>query len=504
MEFINVNVSYVSTPGITTGLKIVNSISNLEENLAALRAEKDLNGIGAYLEAEVSKDGLSFNVKIPFFLASNDELLNLDRKNKVNPLALKMLEDQALRNPGTFDLDAYKTAKTAEINARIAALGATPDPDLLEELNDELDEVTALKKKDTQKILKKEIASLSIKKKLDVSTLTTDADRMAAVQEYINEWKKLFAYKAVLKNLTWSQKRGISKLNNKFFKAGTAIALAAALAVTTVTTKAFGIFNKKNTTSKTKQEVFDNTVRPTATNDSRTISEVMETRSTKTKAPTKKPVVTYTPAPTRKPTATYTPAPTRKPIVIYTPTPEVTKEPKNSLSSEFFDKCYKNNYSKFNYLYSEISKYYNYSDCITAYTIVENLNDLDVSKISASNLKKYITNARALIAFAIESNNYPIDSMREYNYSIVQSCLNGQYDKGIKYVQNASESSEPLVDVITIGQFLEAYMPEVTMFDSEIYYKEIEEYIDKIKSGKYQVSYVEPEIIKTLGTYPNV
>ena len=94
--------------------------------------------------------------------------------------------------------------------------------------------------------------------------------------------------------------------------------------------------------------------------------------------------------------------------------------------------------------------------------------------------------------------------MREYNYSIVQSCLNGQYDKGIKYVQNASESSEPLVDVITIGQFLEAYMPEVTMFDSEIYYKEIEEYIDKIKSGKYQVSYVEPEIIKTLGTYPNV
>jgi len=482
MEIINVKIVNTNLTGSrkTKAVKMVKTWKAFKRNLAAGKKEKDLTGIGPYLEVEVKeeKDSANLTVKVPFFLASNkNKLVDENVVNRINPLALRIMEEYYRSHYSSFDIEAYKSAEVAKIDDAISALGATPDADELAALNSKKAKVTALVKKDTQKLLRDKVVELEeIPNEIDLSKYRSTKAKVNEMKKFASKKEDLIKTKSTLKKLKWSEKRGFSKLNNKVFKRVTAIILAGAFATSATVTKLFGLWPKNGLFSKNKKVVSDQTGKNITINDDTTISEIAELVKTT-------PTVKLTATPTIKPTPTIQ---------------------KYNVDSDYFKNLCAVNYDKFSYIEKNINKYYNYASCIEAYTLLENLDSLDTSRISKNVLKNSITSARALIAFLITYNPVCSDyiNIREYNKPIVQDILNGKYDSGINYVKNASESSEPIIDMLTIGQLEEAYMSNVSDFDNNIYYKEIDEYIKVIVDGSYKISYIEPAKIKSLGSYP--
>ena len=513
MEIVNVRIENMNLIGTkkTKAVKNVKTWRAFKKNLDAGKKEEDFTGIGPYLEVEAKeeKDSVSLTVKVPFFLASEKgKFVDADKVNRVNPLAIKIIEEFYKDHHPTFDIGAYVTSETARIDAEITALGATPDPDRLAALNDERARVTALKKKDTQRFLRAQVETLEEEpNEIDLSGIRSNKAKVAAMQTFVSNKIKLLNYKEVLKHVKWSEKRGFSKLNNKFFKSGLALVLAGGLAFSATVTKLFGLWPKvkesKNKTKIVSQINGDSSVKETVDENGNTVITITPLPSIKPTA-----VINPTATATMKPTATPTKKPTPTPTVK--PTKEPTPTPKPSLNSTEFNTKYESNKAKFNGVKSNISGYYNYDECVKAYTIIENLDDLDVSSLSRKELDKYIGNARALIAFAITSNPVCTDYMdiRESNHQIVQDVLDGNYASAINFVRNASEAGEPLTDMLAVGQLLQASSGFVGKdsqeFDTKFYPTEINQYMDKILKGEYQISFVEPAKTLKIGVYPNV
>ena len=494
MEIINVKVESGSlvARNVTKAVKISKTWKEFKKNLAAGKNERDFTGIGPYLEVEVKDDaGNNLTVKVPFFLASEkDKLVDAKKVNPANPLALQIMEEYYKTSCPKFDIEQYKTDEIKKIDDEIAALGATPDPDKLNELNAKKAKITALKKKNTQRILKEEIAELENgPDEIDLTGYRSNKQQVSAMLDFIRNKEKLIRYKENLKHLTWSEKTGFHKLNNKYFKRVvaiiTALALGSSFVVVGIVKDVFGLWSKAKD-SKPKNKIV------TTVDDSEVLKTNGQNTSLVTAEPTAKIVATPTTTPTVKPTKE----------------PTATPKSKYGVNDSEFESNVKVNMAKFNGLEAKFSKYkyYNYEECVKGYTFVEHLNKMDTSKISRQTLEKYVVGAKVLIAFAIAENPVCPDyiNMRENNHQIVQDILDGKYHSGVNYILNASESNEPLIDMLTIGQLEMQYNPDASNFEKNIYLNEICEYEQKICNGDYIESELEAAKTKTIGSYPNV
>ena len=489
MEFIN----YTRRDAVSSssGIKSLSSRIGLLLNLAPGKKEHTFSGIGTYLEADVKEKNTSFMVKIPFFSAyKKNNFINKNGINYINPLAKTIIKNVTKKKASRFDLAAFKTYKTNELNSRISALGTTPeDLALKTELENERDNVIgAAKLNDSQKLIKNEIKYLDniIKQGLDLRKYSNDTARKAAIKSFCDlcEFDELL--KVQQKNLTWKQKKGINKINNKITKRVGAGLLALSLAFTGVhfsglVVKAKEVWNFITKGSKTKTTQIVPTEAP----------EVVATRE---------PVVTVAPTLTE-----------REPIITVPPRttetePKVTMAPSvsgnNTFNSEAYEIAYNSNMQAFSglkELFDSRSQYYGFSfeDMIEAYTCIEHVHEIT---ISANQIKSYLAAARTLVNLAIETGIYNQLPLREETFAVLQNCFDGNLESGIDFVRNSFDAKKPLLDVITIGETESnlLYGNQLLSFNNEVYFNILNKYISAISNGTFVLSETEIAKIKTL------
>ncbi len=495
MEFINYNRKDVSSATTaSTSIKNVRSITGLKRNLEDGKKEITFSGLGSYLEIDVKHKGTTKKVKIPFFSAfKKDKFVNTNGYAYVNPLAEKVIRKVVKGNVPTFELTDFQAAATAELNARIGALGTTPaevaEKTRLENRRDNV--IATAKKKDSDKLVRDEIKYLEdvVKRGVNLGACSNDTDRKAALVRYANQFERLMTLKAQAKKLTWSQKKGIRRFNNKHVKrigAGlAAIAVAAGLV-------ACRIFEFPKHAWETVEDWFN---KPRVT-------------TSQTVNPTQAPV--QTPAPTvnvtKAPTATPTPTVVPTQVPTATPVAPMATSNKHSLNSEMFTTAREANYANFEFLRVFAEQYgFDYDQLIEGYTFVEHAHDLDTTGLSRSVIENHIVNARTLIALTLSTGSFDVLPLRIETQQTMQQCLNGDAAAGIRFVEQAHESGEPLIDAITIGEIESGvlYDAELLNFNQGVYYPELEEYKDAISTGSLNVAFVEPAKVLSLGTIEN-
>ena len=490
MEFVNYNRKDVSAATTaSTGIKNVRSITSLKLNLKSGKNETTFSGLGSYLEVDVKQKGATKKVKIPFFSAyKKDKFINVDGYAFINPLAKKIIEKVVKNNIPEFDLVAFQTDATNEINDRINALGTSP-AEVLEKakLENRRDNVIATaRKKDSDKLVKEEIAYLEdvIKKGVNVRAYTNDINRKAALAKHCNQLERLIVLKSQSKKLTWSQKKGISKLNNKTLKRVgvglAALAVAAGLVIGRVIDFPKYTWNTiKNWFNKPKATVTQ-TVGPLKKASITPIPKAQQT-------PTKVPIVTVAP--------TNTPIPTNTLVI------QKIRRNLNTMDSEMFIVAAQANYDNFIDAKNYLTKYgYNYEDVINSYTVIEHLHQLDTTRLTSEDIHRHIANARTLVAMIVSSGAYNSLPLRSETFETMQDCLNGNPEAGARFVAICSEYNEPLLDMLAIGE-LESnliFNQELYNFNVNIYYPEINEYKTRILNDSFEVTSVEPSKVKTL------
>lgn len=491
MEFINYNRRDVGSSGTaSTGIKNVRSITGLKLNLEAGKHETTFSGLGSYLEIDVKHKGTSKKVKIPFFSAyGKDKFINVDGFAFVNPLAKKVIDKVIKANVPTFELTDFQSAATAELNDRINALGTSPaevaEKARLENIRDNV--IANAKKKDSDKLVRDEIKYLEevIKRGVNLRACSNDTARKDALTKYCNQFERLETLKAQLKKLTWTQKRGIRKLNNKIFKRVTAGAAAVALAAGLVAGQIFEFpkhaWENVESWFRRPKATTTQTVAPTAT-------------------PTSTPVVTV--APTAKATSTI--APTATPTAV--PTAAVAQSSgKYNFDSEMFTTAYQANFDNF-IDYREIAENYgfDYQSLIQGYTYVEHAQEMNITGVRADDIQEYINQTRFFLSLLLSTGNYSQLPLRQETLDTMQDSLNENPAAGINFVSQACESKEPLLDMLTIGELESGliYDQQLLDFNNNVYFKEIEEYKTRILNGTLEIAALELSKVKTLGSYP--
>lgn len=495
MEFINYIRKDVHSATIaSTGIKNVKTLTGLKLNLEDGKNETTFSGLGSYLEIDVSNKGTSKKVKIPFFSAyKKDKFVNPNGFAFVNPLAKKIVAKVKKENVPDFDLTVFQTDTIAELNRRINLLGTTPaeiaEKTELESRRDNV--ITNAKKKDSDKLVREEIKYLEevINNGANLAVCTNDTKRKEALKTYADQFERLMTLKEQLKTLTWSQKRGIRKLNNKVFK----IVAAGAAAVLVAGGIAIGYIKDFPKNFKDKVDSWFNSPKAKATE---TVTPTVLTTPTATITETIAPTATITPTAT----TTSTPVPT----IACTDTPAPRKTG-YEIGSEMYNDSLEGNYNNFANYQEMVEKYgIDFYSLIEGYTFVEHAHEMDITGISNKQLDNYINNARTMVSIVVNNGDFYQLPLRQETMEAIQDCLDGSPEAGIYFVSNSCEAKEPLLDMLTVGEVEALCMrdQELLDFNVNVYYKEIEDYKNKIKDNSLEVAEAEINKIKKYGIYP--
>ncbi len=462
--------------------KIVSKSSSISKEIKArtskigliLKKKEDtFKGLGAYLEVDVKQRNNSSNmIKIPFFSTyEKDKFVNIKGINYVNPLAKKIIRRVKKKTVEPFNFETFKAYKINQVDARIALLGDTPeDLEIKNGLQELKNKINNAPEKYSCRFIKNEISYLDniIKKGLNLRNYSNEEKRKTAITLFCDCCEICETLKQQKKHLTWKQKRGLNKFNNRITRRIGAGVVAGAIALTGshllgVTDAIKKLFNKD--TAKPKSTA------STLIEDSKVIetpkSEISETGF-------------------------------ESQIVEQAPVESLTiNKEKYDVNNEKFVSKRTANYEKYFYM-SEIigqSPYLDttYNDMINSLTIIENIDEL---KVNSSELKNHIMNARNFINLSLAHNNYNELNLQTQTFDIMQKCFDRNYNLGIEFVNNGLESKTPFLDVLAIGQTLESLLDadKLNYFEN-LYYSEINDYCNAIIEEKLETS---KEVIKVL------
>ena len=460
MEFIDYTMKKATAA--STYIKLVHSKQGLNLNLKPGKNERTFSGIGIYLEVDVLKKGSSSKVRIPFFNAyDNDKFVNINGYNFVNPLAEKIITEVVENKNPKFDLLTFQTVKTAELDARIGSLGTSPE-DLAEKARLEhiRDDIIALAvKRDSQNLAKFEIERLEeiIKKGLNLSVYPNETARKTAIETYYNQFVQLVTLRHQLKNMTWSQKKGLSKFNNKIFRRISAGVVAGGLAIGSVTLRFPEIFKNVADWFKGNGSSAIQTMQQGSQNGLTKEAELAEQI-------------------------------TREDIGQSA----IITSNKISINSEKINEAYANNLNTYSGLRAIFAKYqsvYNFSfnDAIAGYTFVEHAHELEPTGLNRNIVENYIIKTRTFLSLAMSQNiqeSLTLIPLQEETLSFLNS---NNLENIVSFVSNAYNNNTPLLDVLTVGQLLQNELSgtDLKYFD-EIYKNEIEKYCSAILEGKLE------------------
>ena len=463
MRFSNISLDRNSTNS-SVRVKDVRSKRKLKKSLLPGKNEVMLRK-GPYIKFKVKYDGSEQNIRVPFFLASKsgEKFIDLSGVNKVNPLAYKILLADAKINGSKFDdtdLEQYKTEEETHLQSLI---DASSDADEIAELTAKKTSIHNLKRSDSRTVLKriKALLEQELEQGLDLSVVP-DADKPTEIAEYCKGYELLALCESQLKKLTWSQKRGLSKLNNKFVKGFIAIALAGTLVVTSYTTRLFGLIPKKDSKPKNKQVSMYN--KPSE-EEYLTIGDTTKEES------------------------------------------QVTTS-KYKTNGDNFENWYTANVTKFSNesLIKTVESIYheNISKMIKAYTMIEHIDQLNLTE---SELKDAILNTKRLISCDIQSGN----GVFEKELIRIIGGTNSSNPRNLELAFQYFESKPELLNMLIAGEVIDYYLPGETIVlngksvSSSTFFQEyrkmVEDYIKAYQSGTL-LSVNGPA--KTLGTYPTI